>query len=226
MTRKTLLSTLAILAGLLVSLMHQNARAQSAHDNVQHYGGSLGLRLGGAGEWEQDFAGATDRDDLKDESRLQISGWYTRTLDIGALENLGLGGRIAYLTRFEVDPDDSPDFELGPTLDLRGRADYPVPVTDNVTVHLVAEAGIYLLFPDGDFEDLLDGLDIDDGPRLGFAGALSGGASFAVTEGLEIRADLVLELHRAKIINDDVGGFDYEMTLGGNRGLLLVGVAL
>ncbi|MBI3179532.1 MAG: hypothetical protein HYZ27_07705, partial [Deltaproteobacteria bacterium] len=90
-------------------------------------------------------------------------------------------------------------------------------------VHLFAEAGVGVLFPGGDLDDLLQEAELDDDPRFGLVGGAGVGLSYEL-QTLRLRGDLMLDLYRIKILDEDVFDSNIEIQESGKRFWLLVGL--
>lgn len=198
---------------------------------AQFSGGvELGMRIGGGGNQEvkvkAEGLGSDDTDwDYDDKSGFALSahGMFHLT------ENLLLGGRVFYLTKFVTEADGADEeYEWGSEADARARIDFALAVAEGAAVHFVGEAGVMMLFPGDDFKDELDEFDLDTDPRFGLIGGLGAGFTYRISDGLRLRADLMLDKYWLTVVDESVtsGGYDVdiEQKANGTRWWLLAGV--
>lgn len=157
-------------------------------------------------------------------------------------ERLRFGAGLAYYGMYRAvidEGDDTPDppnkYEFGRLMEFGGLAEYIVPITERIDLGIGAQAGLAVLFPDGDLQDEIDRLDdqnvgVWDLPRLGYYVAPTISPRWKLDDRLHLRADLSFKWERLHLfqIDETVDNVSYLREAKSNvmRTELLVGLEI
>jgi hypothetical protein len=167
----------------------------------------------------------TDDDsfDYSADNFLQGSIWTMKSAGSRLRAGAGLHYYGGYETVREPEEDeDAEDIEaqeLGQYAILFARGEWLLPFAEEFELVLGAEAGVGVLFPDGEFRQRIegmkeDGINVFSGPRPGISLAPLVGARWKIDDRLALRADFAVRWERIFLFNvsDTVENISYERT--------------
>ena len=148
-------------------------------------------------------------------------------------DNLSWGFSAFYGTNLEIDPEDSPNQELGNDLSLRIIGEMNIPLSPKLDMRIRAEGGLYMLFFDDDLEDYVDGIeencdgcDIDGSPAMGYVIGGGAGLAFKINPELVGRIDLIHQYVDLDLLSVESieGDGEFNLSTSGSRFLLSFGL--
>jgi hypothetical protein len=176
------------------------------------------------GEQVEQVESTDESYDYTPDGFLNGSLWYLKAVSPrvrvgGGLHYFGGYEAVRALTEDEMEQDEPPDipaYELGQMVTPYARAEFLVPFLDSAQLVVGAEAGMTMLFPDGDFRQEIremkdQEISVSTGPRLGVDLGPSVGARWALDDRLALRADFSVHWQRIFLfgVDDTVDGVDY-----------------
>lgn len=132
------------------------------------------------------------------------------------------------------DPEFEPDlYEFGKLLEFYARVEYALPVLQNIDMILGGVAGTPILFPGGNLDDEIDGLQEQGAgvlslPKIGYVVGPNLGARWKYSDHLSVRSDLFVKWEQIFIFRTtqeiDGIGFKKNWTTGTLRYELALGI--
>ncbi|MEZ4231503.1 MAG: hypothetical protein R3B89_20160 [Polyangiaceae bacterium] len=186
----------------------------------------IGYSVGGAGEIEDEYAGATAK-----TSYDQVGGSLLEIDLLGHVSyGLRLGGGLMVLPSSEVDIKGGSEFELGTEAAVAFIAEGVFDLSSQLALTVRGFVGASVLSVGGDYKDYRDGLceDIDCGWDDQLSGATAGlGVGLLIPlKGVNLRADLMTQGYAVSGTFLRAGGEAWTATISGSRTLLMAGVEL
>lgn len=159
--------------------------------------------------------------DYSADNLLRGSLWFLKAISGNRVR---VGGGLAYFGAYEgmrepeedEEADEIEAYEYGQMVTPFARGEWLIPFLDRFQLALGAQAGLTVLFPDGEFRREIDDMKDQDisvfgGPRFGVDLAPRVGTRWQIDERLALRADFGVHWQRIFMLNvdDSVEGVDF-----------------